>query len=278
MAAIDAHSQANDMSPGSETEGYTIDELMIVTLARQFDNSTRAFNGAVSFIPVCAYLLARKTHAPDLVWAASSIAIDADPPRLGESTLSDSIWEGAAMLSNSPFDFWAFAQGGRYNTFAFRGAQIDRFGNVNNTVIGSYDKPKVRLPGGGGMADLGCMVPDIYLWSTTHNPKIFVGKLDFRSGIGWGDGGSHREELGLPGGPRLCVTNLCVMDFHPESKAMRLKSLHPGVTVEAVQDSTGFEVLLPEGEVPITDQPGEEELRILREEVDPTFMRLREFK
>jgi len=256
------------MSPGPETAGFTIDELMIVTLARQFDNSTRAFNGAVSFIPVCAYLLARKTHAPDLVWAASSIAIDADPPRLGESTLSDSIWEGAAMLSNSPFDFWAFAQGGRYNTFAFRGAQIDRFGNVNNTVIGSYDHPKVRLPGGGGMA----------LWSTTHNPKIFVDKLDFRSGIGWGDGGRHRETLGLPGGPRLCVTNLCAMDFHPESKAMRLKSLHPGVTVETVQESTGFKVLLPEREVPITDPPGEEELRILREEVDPTSMRLREFK
>jgi len=97
----------------------SIDELMVVSLARRFDNTTRAFNGAVSFIPVCAYLLARKTHAPGLVWAASSIAIDADPACLGESTLSDSIWDGAAMLSNSPFDFWAYAQGRHYNTFAF---------------------------------------------------------------------------------------------------------------------------------------------------------------
>ena len=257
--------------------GCSIDELMVVTLARQFDNSTRAFNGAVSFIPVCAYLLARKTHAPELVWAASSIAIDANPACLGESTLSDSIWDGAVMLSNSPFDFWAWAQGKRYNTFAFRGAQIDRFGNVNNTVIGSYDKPKVRLPGGGGMADLGCMIPNIYLWSTTHNARIFVEQLDFRSGIGWGDGGDHREKLGLPGGPKLCVTNLCVMDFHPESKAMRLKSLHPGVSLETVQESTGFEVLLPEGDIPTTDPATAEELRILREEVDPTSMRLREF-
>ena len=181
------------------------------------------------------------------------------------------------MLSNSPFDFWAWAQGMRYNTFAFRGAQIDRFGNVNNTVIGSYDKPKVRLPGGGGMADLGCMIPNIYLWSTTHNARIFVEQLDFRSGIGWGDGGDHREKLGLPGGPKLCVTNLCVMDFHPESKAMRLKSLHPGVSLETVQESTGFEVLLPEGGIPTTDPATAEELRILREDVDPTSMRLREF-
>jgi glutaconate CoA-transferase subunit B len=265
------------MSTLSAECGYSMDELMVVTLARQFDNTTRAFNGAVSFIPVCAYLLARKTHAPELVWAASSIAIDADPACLGESTLSDSIWDGAVMLSNSPFDFWAWAQGRHYNTFAFRGAQIDRYGNVNNTVIGDYHKPKVRLPGGGGMADLGCMIPRIYLWSTTHNPRIFVDKLDFRSGIGWGDGGDHRARLGLPGGPRLCVTNLCVMDFHPQSKAMRLKSLHPGVTIDAVLQATGFEILLPDGTIPTTAPPSVEELRILREEVDPTSMRLREF-
>ena len=97
------------------------------------------------------------------------------------------------------------------------------------------------------------------------------------TGIGWGDGGEHRASLGLPGGPKLCVTNLCVMDFHPQSKAMRLKSLHPGVTVETVRQSTGFEVLLPETEIPTTARPGKEELRILREEVDPTSMRLREF-
>lgn len=255
----------------------TIDELMVVTLAREFTDETRAFNGAVSFVPVAAYLLARATHAPELVWAASSVAVDATPRQLAESTLSDAIWDGAAMLSSSPFDFWSWAQGARYNTFAFRGAQMDRFGNVNNTVIGPYDAPKVRLPGGGGMADLGCMIPNIYLWSTTHDPRTFVDRLDFRSGLGWGDGGEHRARLGLPGGPRLCVTNLCVMDFEPTSKGMRLRSLHPGVLVEDVQSATGFDVLLPDGDVPTTAAPTAEELRILREEVDPTSMRLREF-
>lgn len=96
----------------AQAVAFTIDELMVVALARQFDNTTRAFNGAVSFIPVCAYLLARRTHAPELVWAASSIAIDASPGQLGESTLSDAIWGGAVMLSSSPFDFWAYAQAG----------------------------------------------------------------------------------------------------------------------------------------------------------------------
>ena len=259
--------------------GYdcTLDELMVVAFSRALANDTRAFNGAVSFIPVCAYRLARRTHAPDLVWAASSIGVDADPETIGSSTLSDQLWGGASMLSNSPFDFWAYAQGARYNTFAFRGAQMDACGNVNNSVIGPYESPKVRLPGGGGMADLGCMIPRIYLWSTTHDPRTFVERLDFRSGMGWGDGGDHRASLGMPGGPRLCITNLCVFDFEPASKRMRLASLHPGVSVADVQAATGFEVLLPTGEVPATARPSAEELRILRTEVDPTGARLREF-
>lgn len=256
---------------------YGIDELMVVTLARELDSSTRAFNGAVSFVPVCAYLLARRTHAPGLVWAASSIAIDAAPDRIPESTLSDALWDGASCLSSSAADFWSYAQGARYNTFAFRGAQMDRYGNVNNTVIGPYGQPKVRLPGGGGMADLGCMVPNIYLWSTTHDPRTFVERLDFRSGLGWGDGGDHRERLGLIGGPRLCVTNLCVFDFEPSTKAMRVRSLHPGVDLEQVMESTGFEPLVPDGGPALTSEPTPEELRVLREEVDPTSARWREF-
>jgi glutaconate CoA-transferase, subunit B len=256
----------------------TIDELMVVTLARAFTNETRAFNGAVSFVPVCAYLLARRTHAPELVWAASSLAVDADPKSIPESTLSDGLWDGASMLSNSAYDFWSYAQGRRYNTFAFRGAQMDAYGNVNNTTIGPYASPKVRLPGGGGMADLGCMIPLIFLWSTTHDARTFVEQLDFRSGIGWGDGGDHRARLGLPGGPQLCVTNLCVFDFDPDSKRMRIRSVHPGVTVDQVVEATGFELASSADDVPETDAPTDEELRILREEVDPTGARLREFR
>lgn len=259
--------------------GYdcTIDELIIVTFSRALANDTRAFNGAVSFIPVCAYRLARRTHAPDLVWAASSIAIDADPETIGSSTLSDELWGGASMLANSPADFWAYAQGARYNTFAFRGAQMDAYGNVNNSVIGPYGSPRVRLPGGGGMADLGCMMPRIYLWSTTHDTRTFVDRLHFRSGIGWGDGGEHRASLGLPGGAQLCITNLCVFDFEPQTKRMRLASLHPGVSADDVQAATGFEVLLPGGEVPATARPSAEELHLLRTKVDPTGARRREF-
>jgi len=253
---------------------YGIDDLMIAALARELPNDTRAFNGAASFIPVCAFMLARATHAPDLVWVAGSIAVDPYPERVPESTLSDGLWTRATMLQTSAFDFWAYAQNGRLNTFCFRGAQIDPYGNVNNTVIGPYARPKVRLPGGGGMADLSCQVPRVYIWSTTHTPRVFVERLDFRSGIGWGDGPGHRERLGLPGGPRLVVTNLCVMDFAPETRRMRLRSVHPGVTVDQVKAATGFEVQV-DGDVPVTPEPTPAEIEVIRR-VDPTGMRKRE--
>lgn len=254
----------------------TVDELMVTSLARALGDDTRALNGASSFLPVCAYLLARATHAPDLVWTASSIAVDAAPTRLGESTLSDEIWGGATMLSNSSSEFWPWAQGGRYNTFAFRGAQIDRFGNVNNTVIGSLDDPRVRLPGGAGMPDLGCLLPTILLWTTTHDRRTLVERVDYRSGLGWGDGGDHRARLGLPGGPVLCVTNLAVLDFHPRTRAMRLASVHPGVAVDDVRDATGFDLEVA-ADVPPTPAPTVHERWLLNEVVDPTGMRHREF-
>ncbi len=260
---------------GDAATDYTIDELVVTALAKEFPDDTVAFNGAVSFVPVCALLLARATHAPNLIWVASSIAVDPQPKEIGESTLSDALWDGATMLQSSAADFWAYAQSGRMNSFCFRGAQIDAFGNVNNTVIGTYEQPKIRLPGGGGMADLGCQVGRIYLWSTTHDRRTFVDKLDFRSGLGWGDGGDHRQRLGLPGGPRVCVTNLCVMDFHQVSKRMRLRSVHPGVSVEDVIAQTGFELVI-EGEVPQTVPPTREEVELIRR-LDPTDARKREF-
>jgi glutaconate CoA-transferase, subunit B len=259
----------------SATAECTLDELVVAALAREFGNDTCAFNGAVSFVPVTALLLARATHAPDLTWVAGSIAVDPQPDEIPESTLASTMWSGATMLQASVADFWAYAQSGRLNSFCFRGAQIDAFGNVNNTVIGDYDHPKIRLPGGGGMADLGCLVPRIYLWSTTHDTRTFVERLDFRSGLGWGDGGDHRERLGLTGGPVVCVTNLAVLDFHPESRRMRLRSVHPGVTVDEVVAATGFELVI-EGAVPETPAPSTEVVEVIRR-VDPTGARKREF-
>ena len=220
---------------------------------------------------MAAFLLARATHAPGLTWCSGSIGVDARPPAISASTIAAEMWEGATMLQSSPHDSWAYANAGRLDTFCFRGVQIDPYGNVNNTVIGSRAAPRVRLPGGGGMADLGCLLPNVHLWSTTHDRRTFVERLDHRSSMGWGDGGDHRERLGLPGGPRLCVTNLAVLDFHPESHRMRLQSVHPGVSVGDVTAATAFELVI-DGDVPETDPPSVEQVELIRR-LDPTSMR-----
>jgi len=257
------------------SDAYELDELVVTALARCFADDTRAFNGAVSFVAVTAFMLARATHAPNLLWAPGSIGVDARPPAIPESTMSDELWAGATMLQSSPNDFWGLVASGRMNAFCFRGVQIDPFGNVNNTVIGDHRRPKVRLPGGGGMGNLGCHVGRVYLWSTTHDRRTFVETLDYRSSLGWGDGSDHRARLGLPGGPVACVTDLAVLDFHPQSHRMRLRSVHPGVTVADVVAATGFELVI-DGEVPQTPPPTPDEVRLIRE-LDPTGARKREF-
>jgi glutaconate CoA-transferase subunit B len=249
----------------------TTAELMVSALAGELRDGTRVFNGAASFIPIAAFLLARATHAPGLTWAAGSIGVDAHPAEIPESTISDRLFEGSTMLQSSPSDVWAYAGAAKLDTFCFRGVQFDPHGNVNNTVIGPYDNPRVRLPGGGGMADLGCFIANSLLWSTTHDTRTFVERLDHRTCLGWADGGDHRDRLGLPGGPRICVTDLAVLDFHPVSRRMRVRSVHPGTTLEEVVAATGFELVI-EGEPPTTPVPSTEQLALIRR-LDPTSMR-----
>jgi glutaconate CoA-transferase, subunit B len=258
---------------------YTVDELMVATLARQFENDDQVVNGAASFVPVAAFMLARATHAPDLVWLAGAVGLDARPRRIPASTLEAPLWHRAAMYMSQYEDFWSYALNGRWLTkFCVRGAQIDRRGNANNSVIGpDFHHPKVRLPGSAGLGDMGSIGKRLIYWTTTHDPRTLVEKVDFVTCAGWLGGGDERERLGLEGGPEAVVTNLCVMDFEPESKAMRLVSTHPGVTVDDVQAATGFDVIVPGSGVPETPPPSAEEVRLIREEIDPDAARLREF-
>ncbi len=262
----------------SEAE-CTIDELMVATLARQFENGDQVVNGAASFIPVASFLLARATHAPELVWLAGAVGLDAEPRRIPASTLEAPLWHRSAMYMRQYEDFWSYALNGRWLTkFCVRGAQIDRHGNANNSVIGSdYHRPKVRLPGSAGLGDMGSIGKRLIYWTTTHNPRTMVDRVDFISCAGWLDGGDARARAGLQGGPEVVVSNLCVMDFEPQSKAMRLVSVHPGVTVAQAQEATGFELLLPEGGVPQTAVPTAAEVRLIRDRIDPGGARLREF-
>jgi glutaconate CoA-transferase subunit B len=270
----------NDWRESPPAADYTVDELMVTTLAACFQNGDQACNGMASFIPAAAFMLARKTHAPDLVWIASSVGVEPRPERIPASTLEAPLWQDSVMYLDQYTDFWDLVLNGRWITkFCVGAAQMDQFGNVNNSVIGdSYHAPRVRLPGTAGLADLCSVGKDLYYWNPDHSPRSLVERVDFISGAGYLDGGDAREELGLGGGPKLLVTNLAVLDFHPASKRMRLVTTHPGITVEDVREATGFELVMPVGEVPQTTAPTQEQVRLIREEIDPDNMRKHGFR
>ena len=259
---------------------YSIDELVVATLASYFRDGDQACNGMASFVPVAAFMLARATHAPGLVWIASSVGLEPRPRRIPASTLDAALWKDSIMYVDQYTDFWNMALSGRWITkFCVGAAQIDRHGNVNNSVIGSdFDRPAVRLPGTAGLADLCSTGQDLFYWHPDHSRRSFVPRVDFISGAGYLEGGDARGRLGLKGGPQAVVTNLAVMDFHPVGKHMRLKSVHPGVTVGQVQDATGFELALPEGTVPVTEPPTPEQVRLLRDVIDPEGLRRSGFR
>jgi glutaconate CoA-transferase subunit B len=256
-------------------EDYSIDELMVTEMAAQFRNGDQCCNGMASFIPVAAFMLARLTHAPDLVWLPSSGGLESRPDQIPASTLEAPLWRDSIMYIEQYGDFWNFVLNGRWiQKFCVGAAQLDQYGNANNSVIGAnYHAPKVRLPGTAGLADMGSIGKKLYYWNPRHSPLSMVEKADFISAAGYLDGGGAREFLGLKGGPQLVISNLAVMDFHPGRKKMRLKSVHPGIGVEEVQEATGFELLLPGDSIAETRPPTQEQVRLIREVIDPDNMR-----
>lgn len=270
---------AQDWRTSPPAEDYAVDELMIAYLASCFRDEDQACNGMASFLPVSAFMLARLTHAPDLVWLAGALGLDPRPAKVPASTLESPLWNDSVMYIEQYGDFWTYALNGRWlQKFCVGAAQIDAFGNANNSVIGGdYHHPKVRLPGTAGLGDMGSIGKTLYFWNSNHNPRAFVERVDFVSCAGYLGGGAEREQLGLSGGPELVVTNLAVLDFHPESKRMRLRSVHPGVSVEQVRAATGFELAMPDGDVPETARPSQEQVRLIRDVIDPDGMRKREF-
>lgn len=261
-------------------EDATVDELMVATLAATLADGDQVANGMASFIPVAACMLARATHAPGLVWLAGAAGLDPRPDRVPASTLEAPLWRDSVMYVEQYGDFWNYALNGRWLTTFFVGAaQLDRYGNANNSVIGDdYHRPRVRLPGTAGLGDMGSIGKRLVFWLPRHGPRSLVERVDFVSCAGYLGGRDQRRELGLDGGPELVVTNLAVLDFHPDSGHMRLRSTHPGVTVADVEAATGFELLLPDdGRVATTAVPTTEQVRLIRDEIDPDGMRRREF-
>jgi len=264
------------MPDETRSADYTVEELMISVLSRQFDSTDQVCNGMASFIPVSAIMLARMTHAPDLTWLAGAGGLDPYDSVVPDSTLESALWSSAVMYVEQYQLFWDLAMRGKWlQKFCVGAAQIDRFGNANNSVIGAdYDAPRVRLPGTAGLGDMGSIGKRLFFWSTRHTPRTFVERVDFIGCAGWLDGGDSRRAAGLQGGPELVITDLAVMDFDEIDHRMRLRSVHPGIQVSDVVAATGFDLVIPD-DVPQTQIPSATDVRLIREVIDPHRTRVR---
>ena len=250
---------------------YTVDELMVVCISRQIENGEILAQGIATPLVAAGYLLAKLTHAPDITFiSAIGQALCREPAPLGVATI-ESLWIRQGLMSVG------FVQAAvdllpRFGPKEFfRPGQIDACGNFNNVYMGgSYDRPRLRLPGSGGIPDVTVFEEKVYLYVPRHGQHTFVPRLDFRSGLGY----DPARRAGH--GPRYLISDLGQFEFvpvgEPDAGRMSLASVHPGVTVDRVQAKTGFVLVMPE-RVPETEPPEAAELRLLREVIDPLGVR-----
>ena len=246
--------------------GYTPSEMMIVAAARALAGVRTVFVGVG--LPNIACNLAQRTIAPALELIYESGVYGARPARLPLSIGDPTLISGATSVCSMADLFGLYLQGGRVEVAFLGGAQIDRFGNLNTTVIGDWEHPKVRLPGSGGACEIAINAQQIFVIMRLRR-RAFVERLDFLTSPGHLAGNGERAALGLPGsGPQLVVTDRCVFRFDKEMGEMLLESLHPGVELAEVREEVGWELKVAP-DLAETEPPTEEELRLLREELDP---------
>ncbi len=241
---------------------YTAQEMMTVAAARALTNDDVCFVGIG--LPSAACNLARLTHAPRLRLIYESGTIETKPDVLPLSIGDGELHETALTTVSVPEIFSYWLQGGRIGVGFLGGAQVDRFGNLNSTVIGPYARPSVRLPGGGGAPEIATGCGRIYI-IMTQTPRAFVERVDFVTSLGHGPTGRERRALGIASeGPALLVTDLCMMKPDRDTKEFEVVSLHPGVRRETVRERTGWPVRFA-ASLDETPVPGAAELETLRD-------------
>ncbi|MFL7868554.1 MAG: CoA-transferase subunit beta, partial [Anaerolineales bacterium] len=244
---------------------YTSSELLTINAARLLRDGDVVFVGVG--LPNLACNLARNTHAPNLVMIYEAGVIGAQPARLPLSIGDPTLVSGATSVC-SMYDIFAFyLQRGLVDVGFLGGAQIDRYCNINATVVGDYANPKVRLPGSGGSMEIAAWANRCYI-ITPHQIRRFPEKVHFRTSAGFLDGKAQRDAAGLRGaGPQAVVTDLGILEPDPDGELI-LTALHPGKTVEQVRQNTGWDLKVTP-KLSVTEAPSDEELRILRSELDP---------
>lgn len=240
---------------------YTGNEMMTVVAARALCNEDVCFVGIGA--PSAACNLARLMHAPGITLIYESGTIRTRPDVLPLSIGDGELCDTALTTVSVPEMFRYWLQGGRVTIGFLGGAQIDRFANLNTTVVGAYAQPKVRLPGGGGAPEIATQCGQIFI-TMAQSPRTFVAKLDFITSLGHGEGGDHRQRLGIgTRGPTKLITDLCVMEPDPLTREMSVASIHPGVTREQLQAGTGWPLRYA-AQVTETPAPSAQELAVLR--------------
>ncbi len=241
---------------------YTETEIMTVVAARALRNDDVCFVGIGA--PSAACNLARLTHAPGITLIYESGTIDTKPEVLPLSIGDGELCETALTTVSVPEMFRYWLQGGRITVGFLGGAQIDRFANLNTTVVGPYDHPKVRLPGGGGAPEIATSCGEIFI-TMPMSKRAFVDRLDFVTSLGHGSGPGSREKLGVTTkGPTRIITDLCVLEPDPIGKDLTVTALYPGVTREQVSAACGWKLRFATV-ITETQAPTAEELRVLRE-------------
>jgi glutaconate CoA-transferase subunit B len=240
-------------------------ELMAVCGSRAIGNGEVVFVG--TGLPMIAALLAKRTHAPDAKIVFEAGFIDSNAKDVALSIADSRLGYRASGAIGLIETLGLMLQGGHVDVGFVGAAQIDMYGNLNTTYIGSFEKPSVRLPGSGGANDIMSSAHRTVV-IMTHEKRKMVRKLDYLTSPGFLDGPGAREKAGLQGsGPSLVVTNLCQMDFESRTKRMRLATVHPRVSVQQVLENTEFDLIIPR-DVPTTGVPTCEELVVLRA-IDP---------
>ena len=241
---------------------FTPEEMMTVAAARALSNDDVCFVGIG--LPSAACNLARLTHAPGIHLIYESGTLSTRPEVLPLSIGDGELCETALTTVSVPEIFRYWLQGGRITIGFLGGAQVDRFGNLNSTVIGDYAKPKVRLPGSGGATEIATSCGKIFI-VMRQGPRSFVDRVDFVTSLGHGRTGRERRELGIATqGPVLVVTDLCVMQPEAETHEMVVTSLHPGIARDDVRKQTGWDVRFAP-DVEETGPPTASELETLRD-------------
>jgi len=251
--------------------GYSNSELMSVAAARELRDGECVFVGIG--LPNVACNLAKRQHAPNLQMIYEAGVYGAAPERQPLSIGDPCLVTGAVAVCSMADIFTLYLQRGNVDVGVLGGAQVDRRGNINTTVIGSYESPKVRLPGSGGACEIA-LLAKATLIVTPLSKRAFPERVDFVTSPGFLGGGDERQRLGIRGGgPRAVITNRCVFRF--EDGEMTLAALYPGVDVETVRAEVGWDDLRVAGDLVTVPAPTAEELRVIREEIDPEGLHVR---